>query len=189
MGRMSEEVRAGQLLVSSAEMTDPHFVRTVVLVLNLDADGALGVVLNRPTQTPVEAVVEGWEPLVTTPAVLFEGGPVEPEAMLAVGRPREGSLPADAWQPMAAGHGLIDLNLSPFAYADTLVDLRIYAGYAGWGPGQLEGEVEEGAWHVLDPLEEELAHVDPLDLWRVLLRRQSGDLQRLSTRPADVTQN
>ncbi len=165
---------AGNLLLATPFLIDPNFYRTVVLMLEHDDEGALGVVLNRPLDVPVRDYLEDWIELVADPPVVFSGGPVQPEVALAVGR---GNKPG--------GHGvrLIDLEVGP---ASAGVDLiRVFSGYAAWAPGQLEGEQEEGAWWVIESEPGDAFTADAEQLWAAVLRRQQGELALFATLPDD----
>ena len=144
------EARAGMLLVATPVLLDPNFADTVVLLLDVDENGALGVVLNRPCVVPVAEVLEGWGEVVAEPEVLFHGGPVSTEGALAVAslsRPddvpvgfREVCGPPRRGRPRHA-------RRARSTAAST--GMRIFAGYAGWGAEQLDGEIEEGSWYVV----------------------------------------
>ena len=178
--------RAGELLVSTPLIGGPEFARTLVLLLNVDDDGALGVIINRPSEIAVETVLDRWTDLVSPPAVLFRGGPVEPDGAVCVARLAEGAAPPDGWRAVVGPLGLVDLDepvSGPFDAA------RIYAGYAGWSAGQLEGELAEGAWVVVPAEPGDLAAVDPETLWRSVLRRQPVPTSYLATMPTDPTRN
>ena len=147
MGPMSA-FGPGMLLVASPELIDPNFADTVVLLLDTGPEGALGVVLNRPSPVPVEEILPDWADLATTPEVLFQGGPVGTDGALAVGLLRPDAEPPPGFQALAEGGrlGLIDLDAPVEGLAGALADLRIFAGYAGWGAGQLDAELEELSW-------------------------------------------
>ena len=178
---MSESV-AGSLLVASPVLFDPNFARTVVLMLQHDADGSLGVVLNRPSDEPVERHLPEWVRRLEEPPVVFVGGPVEPAVAIGVIR-------ADRPQEPTAlsGVGLVDLGNDPASGAAGPV--RVFSGYAGWGPGQLEAELTEGAWMVLEATTEDVFTPDPERLWGKVLRRQGGRLAMLATYPLDPSVN
>jgi len=178
---------AGQLLVATPRLADPNFARTVILLLDHDEDGALGVVINRPSELPLGAVLPGWSDAVTHPAHLFHGGPVAVDSAVAVGV--AGGSDTDGFKPMVDGFGLVDLDADPDALATGLVGIRVFSGYAGWGAGQLESEVEEGSWYVVSANVTDLLHPDPESLWRGVLRRQTGDLAYVATFPDDPSQN
>ncbi len=177
------------LLVASPELRDPNFAGTVVLMLDVDDNGALGVVLNRPSAIPVAGVLESWGQVVAEPEVLFVGGPVGPEGALAVARLAD---PADVpvgFREITTGLGLLDLDTPPELLAGSLAGLRIFAGYAGWGADQLAAEVEEGAWYVVPGEAPDAFRLDPTEMWRDVLRRQPGELSWHSTRPVDPELN
>lgn len=181
---------AGQLLVATPALVDGHFRRAVVLVLDHDDDGALGVILNRRTQIDVDEVLPGWSTSVSDPGGVYEGGPVATDSALGVGllaaEPDEEPI---GWRRMFGRVGLIDLDVPATVIEQALAGMRIYAGYAGWGDGQLESEIEEGSWLVLEATEGDLLHGAPENLWRDVLRRQDNDLRMLSTYPDDPSMN
>lgn len=179
------ELGAGVLLVATPALVDPNFADTVVLLLDADDDGALGVVLNRPSPVPVSDVLTPWDDMVSEPEVLFLGGPVSTEGALAVALLRDHDDAPVGFREVVGRLGLIDLD-TPLELVEGSVDqLRIFAGYAGWGAGQLEGEVEEGSWYVVPAQAPDVFRIDPVGLWRDVLRRQPGELSWNSTRPAD----
>jgi putative transcriptional regulator len=183
------EVRAGMLLVASPALLDPNFADTVVLLLDVDENGALGVVLNRPSVVAVADVLADWGDVVAEPEVLFHGGPVSTEGALAVAKLRtEDDVPV-GFREVTGQLGLVDLD-TPVELLDGSLDgLRIFAGYAGWGAEQLDGEIAEGSWYVVPSQPLDVFRVDPGDLWRDVLRRQPGELAWHSTRPADPDLN
>ncbi|MFC5177684.1 YqgE/AlgH family protein [Nocardioides taihuensis] len=183
------EARAGMLLVATPVLLDPNFADTVVLLLDVDENGALGVVLNRPSVVPVAEVLEGWSEVVAEPEVLFHGGPVSTEGALAVASlSRPDDVPVgfrEVWGTL----GVVDLD-TPVELIDGSIDgMRIFAGYAGWGADQLDGEIEEGSWYVVPAEGSDVFRLDPTDLWRDVLRRQPGELAWHSTRPVDPDLN
>lgn len=175
----------GRLLVATPALNDPNFVRTVVLLLDHDDDGALGVVISRPTGVAVADVLPGWAAVVTEPDVLFHGGPVSTDSALAVGVMRtEDDVPV-GWQPLYPGAGLVDLDAPPELVTRLLSGLRIFAGYAGWSAVQLEMEIAEGSWYVVPAEPNDLLCADAERLWRRVLRRQPGELAFVHTTPED----
>ncbi len=179
------ELSAGVLLVATPALLDPHFAQTVVLLLDVDEQGALGVVLNRPSTVPVADVLEPWRDVVVEPEVLFHGGPVSTEGALAVALLRtEDDVPV-GFKGVTGQLGLLDLDTPVELLDGSLAGLRIFAGYAGWGAEQLVDEIDEGSWYVVPGHAPDVFGVDPSDLWRDVLRRQPGELAWLSTRPAD----
>ena len=179
----------GRLLVATPTLEDPNFRRTVVLVLDHGEDGALGIVVNRPLDVDVAAVLPAWQPYTTNPGRLFQGGPVQLDSALGlVAVPGDGREP-EGVRRIIGSLGLVDLDTSPSALAGDVAGLRIFAGYAGWSSGQLEGEIGEGAWYVVDSEPRDPFTDAPEGLWRAVLRRQRGDLALVSTYPDDPTMN
>lgn len=180
----------GQLLVATPALEDPNFRRTVVLLLDHDEDGALGVALDRPLELDVAEVLPGWEDQVSPPGQLFAGGPVSTGAALGVAVLAADTASAPlGWRRMFGDTGLVDLDAPVEVVADALVAMRVFAGYSGWGPGQLEAEVTEGAWVVLPAEPGDLVSTDPAGLWRAVWRRQRGWLALLADFPDDPTNN
>ena len=141
---MEEESRTGQLLAATPMLGDVNFRRTIVLIVEDDPEeGTLGVVLNRPSEIPVQQVLEPWTELVTGPSVLFQGGPVSPDSALALALPRGENEPI-GWRSLSGSKlmsriGLVDLGAPPELLADGIASLRVFAGYAGWGAGPAGG--------------------------------------------------
>ncbi len=183
------EARAGMLLVATPALRDPNFADSVVLLLDVDRDGALGVVLNRPSGVPVASVLDAWAETVDEPDVLFRGGPVGPDGALAVAELRSLDDQPVGFRPVDGRLGLVDLDTPVELLSGSLAGLRIFAGYAGWGAEQLEGEIEEGSWYVVPALAPDVFRPDTSELWRDVLRRQPGELAWHSTRPADPELN
>ncbi|MGA9747622.1 MAG: YqgE/AlgH family protein [Nocardioides sp.] len=177
----------GRLLVATPALVDPNFERTVVLLLDVDDDGALGVVLNRPSPVPVQEVLPGWGDVLAGPDVLFQGGPVSTDSALAVADLRD-EEPL-GFRRLFGSTGIVDLDTPTEIMGPALSRLRVFAGYAGWGSGQLEEEIEEGSWLVLLAEPGDLFGGDPERLWSRVLRRQPGELAWVSTRPTDPTLN
>lgn len=184
---MSESSLTGRLLVTTPALQSPDFDRTVVLVLEHGDHGALGVVLNRPSGLSVAEPLPQWEQFVADPPVVFVGGPVAPSAAICLARARD-EREAAAWKPLFDGLGTLDLEGHPDD-VPVLDRLRVFAGYAGWGPGQLEGEIGEGAWFVVDSHPDDALSDEPGGLWRWVLKRQGGDYALVSTFPPDPNMN
>ncbi|MCW2723448.1 MAG: hypothetical protein JWN35_369 [Frankiales bacterium] len=187
-------VKAGRLAVATPLLADPHFARSVVLLLQVDdEDGALGLVLNQPTGTGVGEVLEAWHPLAAEPPVVFTGGPVQPNAAIALGHGRPGAPGVGAYSVLEGAPGTalgtVDLDASPEEVQTAVSEVRIFAGYAGWSPGQLEAEVEEGAWWVVDALPSDAFHAYPEQLWQHVLRRQGAPLAFAANYPEDPLLN
>jgi putative transcriptional regulator len=192
MDHMGSDPKAGRLLVATPLLGDPNFKRAVILVVeHEEVQGTLGVVLNRPTEIAVGQVLEQWTELASEPPVVFRGGPVAPNSALALAMiPGPGQEEPAGWRPLdgapaLARLGLLDLDTPPRLLAPGITSLRVYAGYAGWSPGQLESEIGEGAWYVLPAQPADVFAADPSRLWRQVLRRQDGDLAFLATYPDD----
>jgi putative transcriptional regulator len=181
---------AGRLLVASPMLRDPNFARTVVLILDHDHTGTLGVVLNRPLEVEVRDVLPDWTGDVSEPSSLFGGGPVATDSALAIGVLTSTSDETPlGWRAMYGRVGLVDLDTPVEVLAGALTGLRIFAGYAGWSPGQLDDEIAEGSWLVVDGADDDLTTESPIDLWAQVLRRQPGNVRLLATCPEDPTQN
>jgi putative transcriptional regulator len=183
----------GRLLVASPLLTDPNFDRTVVLVLEDSDDGALGIVLNRPTFVELSDPLPDWAPLATVPEVVFVGGPVAPDAVIALARARDadaGDTPeTEAFTPVLGTVGSIDLGRDPFEVGLPIDALRVFTGYTGWGPAQLDNELDEGAWFVCNAEPGDVFAEDPDRLWRAVLRRQRGHLAVFAHFPDDPASN
>ena len=179
----------GRLLIASPALRDPNFDRTIVLMLHHDEDGAVGLVLNHPSQMAVAEALPQWEGAAAAPPVLFFGGPVDPSSAICLARMRPGPDPVEGWLPVIGRIGTLDLTRDPAETAGRLEDLRVFSGYSGWGPGQLEGELEGGAWLVVEPVHDDPFTTDPAGLWRAVLRRQPGRLAWLAQFPDDVHAN
>ncbi len=177
----------GRLLVATPPLVDPNFDRTVVLVLEHGEEGALGVVLNRPSATALDDVLPEWRVLASDPKVVFVGGPVAPEAVIALARGgREG---VEGWVDILDGLGTIDLGKDPLDLGAPIDELRVFVGYAGWGPGQLDEELAAGAWFVVDTATNDPFATDPERLWHDVLRRQRGRVAMFAHFPEDPTAN
>jgi putative transcriptional regulator len=166
----------GKLLVATPELLDPNFFRTVVLVLEHTDEGAIGVVLNRPSDYDVDAALPDWEARAASPSVVFVGGPVSESTAICLGR-IGGSEDIS----------VVDASRDPEDLAAQKV--RFFAGYAGWMEGQLELEIEEGAWLVVDASSDDALADDPELLWSRVLERQGGVTALLSRYPDDPTAN
>lgn len=174
-------IEPGALLVAGVELADGIFDETVVLVLDADAAGALGVILNRLSDIALESALPGWAEFASFPRRLHDGGPVSPEGAICLASPvTEGEEPP-GWRRLFGRIGLLHLDTPLEIARDGYADLRIFAGYSGWAPGQLEREIALGAWHVLASRYSDAFDPDPTTLWRRTLRRQGGELGLLST--------
>lgn len=184
---MSDASTRNRLLVSVPALPDDNFDRTVVYMIDHDDAGALGVVLNRPTgyEVPEEIRIG---PSWATPAVMFSGGPVSPEAVIMLGRRKLGEDPQGA----ATVGGTVAVLAADAVYHHEVegIDLlRAYSGYAGWGPRQLDAELDAGVWVVLDALPDDVFSGEPLELWRRVLGREGGRLAAIARHPVDPSVN
>jgi putative transcriptional regulator len=190
IGGRSVESMTGQLLVATPTLKDPNFDRTVVLLVAHETGGALGVVLNRATEVPVAEVLGNWGELAGDPAVLFEGGPVQPESAICLARTRpEVKKRVSGFHPVSGALGTLDLSVDPDRMRDNVAGIRVFAGYSGWSAGQLEEEIAAGSWFVFDALPGDPFVERPDDLWAMVLRRQGDILAAVAHFPPDVSLN
>ena len=183
------ESLVGHLLVATPGLRDPNFDRTVVLLVAHEEGGALGVVLNRATEVPVAEVLGGWGGLASDPSVVFEGGPVQPEAAICLARSKSGTGDTRGFSRVEGTVGTVDLSGDPDSLRDELVEVRVFAGYAGWSPGQLEDEIATGSWFTFKALPSDAFTDRPDDLWSMVLRRQGGMFAAVAIYPSDPTLN
>ena len=185
-----DDVRPGSLLVAMPSLTDPTFAGTVVYVLDHSDTGTLGVVLGRPSQVEIRDVLPGWRDLAVPPEVFHVGGPCESDTALCLA---VGPGAAEGEGPLRRVAGdvyLVDLDADPSTLPEQLTGLRVFAGYAGWSPGQLAGEIAEGAWACVAGRPDDVLSVAAgPELWRGVMGRQTGALAVLSTAPADPSAN
>jgi putative transcriptional regulator len=175
----------GHLLIATANLFDPNFRRTVVLVGEHNDEGALGVVLNRSSEVTVREAASALSPLVEDDAPIFLGGPVQPQAAVVLA---EFEDPGDAGLVTFGSIGFL-IGDVPAGAAAGIRRARVFAGYAGWGEGQLEREVEEGSWIIEDATPEDVFTADPDGLWTGVLRRKGPAYRLLSTMPFDPSLN
>ncbi len=178
---MCDENYAGKFLVSTPVISTPPFARSVVLLLEHDETGAIGIILNRDSGLLIADLLPAVEPLVTDPPHVFIGGPVSTDTAIGLARaPRDSFL-----RPSALGSiGLVDPTNPP----EHISALRIFAGYSGWDPGQLKSELEEQAWWVT-LADANAIFGDTSDLWRSTVRRAPGRIPLFGTYPDDPTTN
>jgi putative transcriptional regulator len=175
----------GELLISGPGLVDPNFRRTIVLIGEHSEEGALGVVLNRPAAVTVAEAIPPLAELAGTAEQLFVGGPVLPQSAVVL---------ADFVDPGKAGLlvmgtiGFLLGEVEPSAI-EAIRRVRVFAGYAGWGPGQLEAELEQSAWIRELALPEDVFTEDPEGLWTVVVRRKGGEASLMATMPFDPSTN
>jgi putative transcriptional regulator len=175
----------GHLLIAGPSLVDPNFWRTVVLIGEHSEEGALGVVLNRASDAAVDETVPELTILADDLGHVHVGGPVQPSAIVVL---------ADFLEPERAASlvldsvGFLPAEVDPTTLGE-LKRARVFAGYAGWGPGQLDGELEEGSWIVEPALPEDVFTSDPDALWSDVLRRKGGPFGVLALMPPDPSLN
>jgi putative transcriptional regulator len=177
---------SGRLLVATPLLGDPNFARSVVYLLEHDDGGTIGVIVNRPSHTPVGQVLPAWHDAMCGPAVVFGGGPVQPDGALCLGR-ADGELAGT--RRVVDGVCTVDLDGDVDEVAAGTSGLRVFAGHSGWSPGQLDTEISEGAWWVLRGTAADVFSPDPRPLWARVLRRQPPPLNLVSTYPPDPALN
>jgi putative transcriptional regulator len=176
------ESLAGRLLVATPKTGDV-FDRSVVLVLGHSSEGAQGLILNKPLDAEVVAVLPEWQDHVVAPPQLYQGGPVGMDSAMGLAMlPEVGEDEAVVGVQMSLdGIGLVDLDAPPEIVTHQVSAVRIFVGYAGWSPGQLEAEIEEGAWYVVSREDSDPFWADASGLWRHVLLRQRNTLSLLTT--------
>lgn len=181
------ESTRGRLLVAAPSLSDPNFRQTVLLMLEHGDEGALGVVLNRPSELTVSSTIGDWAGAVSKPPVVFVGGPVSQSSIIALASVALDDADQN-WSQVIGRIGTVDLEREPDEIGG-LDEVRIFAGYAAWAPGQLEAELAEDAWFVLDLDASDPFDADPDELWWRVFARQPGDLRRLRLYPRNPTDN
>lgn len=182
----------GRLLVASPSLEDPNFSRAVVLLLVHGSEGALGIVINRPSPAGIEEILPQWRDLAAFPARVFRGGPVSVSNAICLAEPSKDLAVASyphGVEPTVAGLVSVDLGGDPALLAPALHELRVFSGYAGWSAGQLESEMEAGGWIVTDPLPGDLLTDDPETLWALVLRRMGGIRSAYAKAPPSLSLN
>jgi putative transcriptional regulator len=197
----------GRLLVATPPLGDPNFDRSVVYVLEHSSAGAVGLVLNRTGTVTgqfdpatlrdapmaledVDAtldVLEAWQPLLAPPRRMFVGGPVGDDSLIAVAAGVGRS--SETWGALTPSIGTVDLTVAPDEAAEQIDRVRIFRGYSGWAPGQLDAELDAGAWMVFDAVDDDVFTARPEQLWRDVVRRQGGSLAWIADAPDDIAAN
>jgi putative transcriptional regulator len=175
----------GQLLIAGPTLEDPNFVRTVVLIGEHNEDGALGVVLNRPSETQVGEAVPDLEDLAPDDPV-HVGGPVQPSAVLVLA---EFAHPEPDTQLVTGSVGFLAVDDEQERIATEVGRARVFAGYAGWGPGQLEEELSRADWIIAPAVADDVFDDDAPTMWSRVLDRQGGRLRLLARMPVDPSLN
>ncbi|WP_353953156.1 YqgE/AlgH family protein [Knoellia sp. S7-12] len=186
---MDADSTTGRLLVSTPQLDDGVFHRSVILVLQHDDNGAQGVVLNKPLGADVDSVLPGWGEHIASPQTLFQGGPVQLDSALGLVTFHGGDEPPPGSKRLFGSVAIVDLDTPPLLVMPEVGGLRIFAGYAGWSTGQLESELVRGSWFVVDSQSGDLLTDDPDHLWEQVLRRQPGELAFVAYFPSDPELN
>jgi putative transcriptional regulator len=173
----------GSLLIAAPQLLDPNFRRTVVLIADHNDEGAMGVILNRPSGMTVADAAPELEPLIGPEAPIFAGGPVQPTSGVVLAEVTELGDPVFADIVLVPGlEELADV-------VDSAGRIRVFAGYAGWGPGQLDGELERDDW-IVDPAQPgDVFHEEPDSLWSEVLQRKGGQYALVARMPDDPSLN
>jgi putative transcriptional regulator len=174
------ETFRGKLLVSSPALVDPNFRKTVVLIAHHDEEGAMGLVLSRPSTVAAVDAVPALDGIPGADDPVFVGGPVQPEAFMVLA---EFEDVAEAAAPIMDGLGFMPAEAEPDELE--IRRLRLFAGYSGWGVGQLEAELAEGSWIVVDAVTDDAFADDPDELWRSVLHRKGGAFSLMENMPFD----
>lgn len=182
---MDHDSLRGKLLIASPALGDPNFERTVVLITEHGDEGAMGIVLNRPSASEVTSIIPELEAIAGEEPI-FVGGPVQPEALVVLG---EFSDPGKAAWIVVADVGLVSAQSDLDELPSALRRGRVYAGFSGWGPDQLEEEIDEDAWIVEAPLPAELFPEHPETMWSDVLGRMGGEYAIVARMPEDPSLN
>lgn len=175
----------GSLLIAGGQLLDPNFRRSVVLMAEHGDEGALGVILNRPAGVPVAEVAAPLAGFVEPATTIYLGGPVQRDAVLILADYNDPAVPE---RPILGSVAFAEPDPNPLILAE-IRRARVFSGYAGWGPGQLEAELEESAWIIEPARTEDVFTLEPERLWASVLRRKGGDYRLLSLMPYDVATN
>lgn len=178
MHHHGEVPRPGQLLLAAPTLPEP-FDRAVVFVIEHDESGALGVILNTPSTLEVADILPQWHALVAGDGVVHSGGPVALDTALGLGALQVGvfaDTEPDGFRRVAGRVGLIDLDADADRVGEFLAGMRVFAGYAGWSPGQLDAEIAEGSWVVVDPVDPagEVFAAGGEEQWLRIVKAQPG---------------
>ncbi len=176
----------GKLLIASPALLDPNFARSVVLIAEHTSGGAMGLVLNRPSDQEVAGSVEELGEVVATGDLVYEGGPVQPAAVMVLA---EFNDPRASAAIVLGDVGFLPSEGTSDLLADGLRRARVFAGHSGWGAGQLDAELDEGSWLVVEAHIDDIFAPDPDELWSEALERKGGAYARLARIPDDPSVN
>lgn len=174
------DVYTGTVLVSAPDLSGV-FDRSLVLIVDAGEDGSTGLVLNKFSLYDIDSALPGWSAVASYPPRLFDGGPVARTGALCLAVPRDDDEDPPGWRRVAGRVGLLHLDAPLEIVRGAYRWLRVFSGYAGWAPGQLEAELDAGAWYVVDAALPDLFSSDPDAVWRRVLRHQGGDLALLAS--------
>ena len=176
----------GKLLIASPALSDPNFARSVVLIAEHTQDGAMGLLLNRPSEAEVSVAVGELDAIVAPGDLVYEGGPVQPNAVMVLA---EFNDPKAAAAIVIGDVGFLPSRGDPEALADGLRRTRVFAGHSGWSGGQLDSELGEGSWLVVEARIDDVFAPDPDELWGEALQRKGGPYALLARMPEDPSVN
>jgi putative transcriptional regulator len=176
----------GKLLIASPALVDPNFTRAVVLIAEHSPDGTLGLVLNRPSDSSVIDSVDELRGVVDPGDPVYVGGPVQTDAVMVLAEFSDAELAAAI---VLADIGFLPAEADIDVIAASTRRARVFAGHSGWAPGQLDGELEEGAWIVLEALPEDVFSLATAELWAAALERKGGAYAQLARVPEDPSVN
>ena len=174
---------AGSLLIAAPDMPDPNFQRAIIYVIEHDHSGSLGVVITRRSETEVETILPAWAGLCAPPAVFHIGGPVKPDtgiALVVLASGVDGGKNSGLQRIEGRVH-VVDLDSDPDELRGNVDGMRVFVGYTGWAPGQLQGELDRGDWYVAPSLPSDLLAPARVDVWGAVLRRQEMPLPLYAT--------
>ncbi|SHI35707.1 putative transcriptional regulator [Tessaracoccus bendigoensis DSM 12906] len=173
-------VSVGQLLVATQPGRGGYFDRSVVLLIEHQAQATVGLCLNVMSEIPVHNVLSDFTELMSPPVGVFEGGPVNEDVVVALGEPGSPDSPPPGWERISGDIGVVDVNFPSELLATSFTQLRVFVGLSAWAPGQLESELIRGSWFRTGARAEDVFG-DPGGLWRRVLRRMGGTTGRWST--------
>jgi putative transcriptional regulator len=176
----------GKFLIASPALIDPNFSRSVVLIAEHTDEGAMGLILNRPTEAVVAEAVEELAGVVEPGEPVFLGGPVQEQSVMVLA---EFDDPGQAAALIIEDIGFLPADAQLDELSGRTRRARVFAGHSGWGPGQLDAELDEGSWIVADPRTDEVFCDDPDELWSAALDRKGGAYALLARMPTDPSLN
>lgn len=187
---LANPLKAGDLLLASRHIDEGCFCESVVYLIDVAPDGVLGVIVNQPCSAgTLRSQLPDWEPLATPPQDLFFGGPMSPSGAICLARVQRSSEEPPGWRRVDGLTGLLHLDTPTELVVGAFTDIRIFAGYAEWGPGQLEAELIRGDWIRAIAHPEDVFSSEPHGLWRAVLHRQNGTAAMLATATATPALN